>query len=216
MTDATGTGQNFYSFGAWGELLASSATVANSYGYTGREFSEEGLYFYRARYLDPGLGRFFNRYLFRLSKGRHFYSYVTNNPIKYNDPFGYFGEITDNQYKDSSVYHLQGDALTLATCIEDCLMEEITITSGSEPEVNGKKRASNDPHLSHQAFDMRNWGLQSSQHDVLCCAVLCGAQWAHGGNHYHFQTVAVGSDIRGILPQWNECSICLVKGGAND
>jgi hypothetical protein len=49
MTDSAGTIQNSYIYGAWGEILNQTTTVPNIYGYTAREFSEDGLYFYRAR-----------------------------------------------------------------------------------------------------------------------------------------------------------------------
>jgi RHS repeat-associated protein len=88
MTDATGTIQNSYSYGAWGELRASSATIPNSYGYTGREFAEDGLYFYRARYLDPGVGRFWSEDPNGFKVDNNFYRYVYNNPIMFDDPFG--------------------------------------------------------------------------------------------------------------------------------
>lgn len=58
MADSAGIVQNSYAFGAWEEIQNQSTTVPNSYGYTGREFGEEGLYFYRARYMDAGAGRF--------------------------------------------------------------------------------------------------------------------------------------------------------------
>src|SRR4030042_2234746 len=88
MTDATGTAQNNYSYGAWGELRASSSTIANSYGYTGREFSEEGLYFYRARDMDPGLGRFVSEDPIGFEGGMNFNVYVDNNPVNWIDLMG--------------------------------------------------------------------------------------------------------------------------------
>ena len=96
LADVTGTLQNSYSYGAWGELRASSATVGNSYGYTGREFAEEGMYFYRARYLDPGLGRFISEDPIpvndRLANDSpiepNSYAYVINNSVNFTDPEG--------------------------------------------------------------------------------------------------------------------------------
>ena len=51
---------------------------------------------------------------------------------------------------------------------------------------------------------MRNTGLKSSEKKVLCCAVECGAKYAHGENHWHFQTV-LNKGQRGILPTKDEC-----------
>jgi RHS repeat-associated protein len=91
MTDAAGTLQNSYTCGAWGELRSQYVTVPNSYGYTGREFAEEGLYFYRARYLDPGVGRFLSEDLIKFANGENLYTYVYSNPIALIDPSGLHG-----------------------------------------------------------------------------------------------------------------------------
>ena len=88
MTDSGGTAQNSYSYGAWGEVRNQSGVVPNTYGYTGREFSEDGLYFYRARYLDSSLGRFLSEDPVGLRGDKNFYNYVRNNPHNYIDPHG--------------------------------------------------------------------------------------------------------------------------------
>ena len=97
IADSAGTVQNSYTYGAWGEVRNQSAAVPNSYGYTGREFEEEGLYFYRARYMDAGVGRFVSEdpasllFIVDLSIFTpHLYSYVVQNPINRIDPFGLF------------------------------------------------------------------------------------------------------------------------------
>jgi RHS repeat-associated protein len=92
LTDGLGTVQNFYTYGAWGELRAQNITLPNSYGYTGREFAEDELYFYRARYLDSRVGRFLKKdpkidVGLKLSL-KNKYPYVDNSPINYSDAFG--------------------------------------------------------------------------------------------------------------------------------
>jgi RHS repeat-associated protein len=50
--------------------------AANGYGFTGREWdSESGLYYYRARYYDPKIGRFISEDPIRFSGGINFYAY---------------------------------------------------------------------------------------------------------------------------------------------
>lgn len=88
ITDAAGTAQNSYTYGTWGELRAQNVTVPNSYGYTGREFAEEGLYFYRTRFLSPSLGRFISEDLVGELVDMNLYRYIQNNPINSIDPFG--------------------------------------------------------------------------------------------------------------------------------
>ena len=58
--------------------------------FTGREYdSEIGLYFYRARYYDPAIGRFIQEDPIGFQGGdTNLYAYVRNNPVKYRDPLG--------------------------------------------------------------------------------------------------------------------------------
>ncbi|MDR3764529.1 MAG: RHS repeat-associated core domain-containing protein, partial [Acidobacteriota bacterium] len=63
--------------------------IHNPFRYTGREHdTETGLYYYRARYYDPTIGRFLSEDPLRIKGGINFYTYVKNNPIKYVDPSG--------------------------------------------------------------------------------------------------------------------------------
>jgi RHS repeat-associated protein len=64
--------------------------AGNIYGFTGREFdSESHLYYYRARYYDPSLGRFLTADPIGFASGdTNFYRYVLNNPNIYKDPSG--------------------------------------------------------------------------------------------------------------------------------
>jgi len=80
---------NLYAYGAWGEVRAQDVTIPNPYGYTGREFAEDGLYYYRARLLDPQQGRFIAEDPIGQSLGVNLYRYVENDPLNWIDPFGW-------------------------------------------------------------------------------------------------------------------------------
>lgn len=57
--------------------------------YTGREWdAETGLYFNRARYYDPGLGRFVSSDPKGYAAGLNLYTYTRNNPLSFRDPEG--------------------------------------------------------------------------------------------------------------------------------
>jgi RHS repeat-associated protein len=60
----------------------------NALQYTGRENDGTGLYYYRARYYDPGLKRFISEDPIGTTAGLNFYSYVEGNPISFSDPTG--------------------------------------------------------------------------------------------------------------------------------
>jgi RHS repeat-associated protein len=50
--------------------------------FTGREYDPEtGLYYYRARYYDPKIGRFVSQDPIGFLGGNNFYAYVENNPV---------------------------------------------------------------------------------------------------------------------------------------
>ena len=68
----------------------STGTSPNPLRYTGRERDPDtGLYYYRARYYDPALGRFLSEDPLRFDSGDpNFYAYVGNNPLNGSDPTG--------------------------------------------------------------------------------------------------------------------------------
>ncbi|MEZ4864110.1 MAG: RHS repeat-associated core domain-containing protein [Caldilineaceae bacterium] len=83
---------------AWGKDRAqgapASGTTPTTYKFTGqREEASLGLYYYGARWYDPGLGRFIQPDTVVPNPGdtQSFdrYAYVNNNPLKYVDPTGH-------------------------------------------------------------------------------------------------------------------------------
>jgi RHS repeat-associated protein len=58
VNNATGTVQDNYVLDAWGNSKAQTVNVANPFTYTARESADAGLMYYRARYYNPGIGRF--------------------------------------------------------------------------------------------------------------------------------------------------------------
>ncbi|MHC4463932.1 MAG: RHS repeat-associated core domain-containing protein [Planctomycetota bacterium] len=57
--------------------------------FTGRRFDiETGLYYYRARYYNPHIGRFMQTDPVGYADGINWYLYVKNNPLAYVDPSG--------------------------------------------------------------------------------------------------------------------------------
>ena len=70
-------------------MNASTGALANPFQYTGREFdAETGLRYYRARYYEPGIGRFISEDPLGFSAGINFYEYVFNAPTNLIDPSG--------------------------------------------------------------------------------------------------------------------------------
>jgi RHS repeat-associated protein len=63
--------------------------ATNGYAFTGREWdSEGGLYYYRARYYDPKIGRFIRPDPLGFIADLSFYTYADNRPTTLFDPLG--------------------------------------------------------------------------------------------------------------------------------
>jgi len=88
ITDSTGASQASYTFGAYGNLLASSGSVANALRFAGQYLdSESGLYYLRTRYYEPGTGQFLTSDPAVERTGEP-YGYVNDNPLSATDPTG--------------------------------------------------------------------------------------------------------------------------------
>jgi len=92
LANPSGTLTQTYTFDSFGKQTATSGSLTNPFQYTARESdSETGLYYYRARYYDPTIGRFLNEDPIGFSGGADFYSYVNGNSLNFVDAFGLQG-----------------------------------------------------------------------------------------------------------------------------
>ncbi len=89
LSNSAGALVQTYIFDSFGKLTASTGSLTNPFRYTGREFdAETNLYYYRARYYDPNLGRFISEDSLGFVATADFYSYVENDALNLADPFG--------------------------------------------------------------------------------------------------------------------------------
>jgi RHS repeat-associated protein len=89
LTNAAGTAAQNYTYDSFGNIIATTGSLVNSFRYTGREWdTETSLYYYRARYYDPQTGRFIGEDPLRFGASPDFYSYLDNDPTSWLDPSG--------------------------------------------------------------------------------------------------------------------------------
>ena len=89
VTDSSGSVVDSLGYDAWGSV---EAGTPNPFGFTAREHDETGLMYFRARYLDPRVGRFISEDPVRIGRRKRFeidgYSYVGNRVARLVDPYG--------------------------------------------------------------------------------------------------------------------------------
>jgi len=96
LTDSSGNAKESFAYDPYGNLTKAEDSQgrfllnpSTSFLYTGREFdSETGLYYNRARFYDPQLGRFISADPKGYEAGLNLYTYTRNNPLSFNDPLG--------------------------------------------------------------------------------------------------------------------------------
>ena len=175
-------------YDGWGNLQAGGTT--SGYAFTGREWDPEtSLYYYRARYYRPQIGRFMSEDPVRFLAGPNSFGYVANDPVNGTDPHGL--QVRYNKPPPDTV-PVPPDIELKILCLERCLGRKLIVTGGAEKQ--GHKKGSK--HYSGQAVDFgfpSNRGLQDQSKQFFCCARQCDFKYGQTeggrGPHFHVQTV---------------------------
>ena len=93
VADSTGAIVNTYSYNAYGKALICDEKISNAFRYTGEYYdAESGLYYLRARYMNPATGTFTQEDTYQGNiydaLSLHKYLYAQDNPVIYKDPTG--------------------------------------------------------------------------------------------------------------------------------
>ena len=122
LANESGVVTDTYSYDAFGNLLKSTGSTANSYRYCGEQFdSTTGLYYLRARYMDTSTGRFISMDTYQGSNddpiSLHKYLYANSNPVMYTDPSGYMVDLAISEAMNAELHKtdLMASQAALAT-----------------------------------------------------------------------------------------------------
>jgi RHS repeat-associated protein len=86
-----------YRYTAFGKIIGDERGHLNAFAFTGREWDPDAsLYYYRARWYDPQIGRFISEDPIRIVDAYSTtYNYAKNNPVALGDPRGLAGVAID-------------------------------------------------------------------------------------------------------------------------
>ncbi len=147
LLDEKGSLTDTYAYNAYGELTAKTGETENHFLYTGEYYDGvSGLYYLRARYMNPEMGTFTSMDTWQGNLYEpvtlHKYLYANANPVKYKDPSGMFSlqelnttmAVYTAQQNQTSIYMLGlmgavGNATFTAVCGGSA--EEITKAFGA-------------------------------------------------------------------------------------
>ena len=86
LLDGTGNGVATYGYDIFGAIRSQTGSSPNQWLFAGEQRdSDSSLYFLRARYYDPAIGRFLSQ---DPAQAGHPYAYANNNPVNFVDPYG--------------------------------------------------------------------------------------------------------------------------------
>jgi RHS repeat-associated protein len=137
-TNQAGTIVSTRQYDAWGNLEIGASDPGYAFG--GYHWDPEiGLYYVRARYLDPKLGRFISEDPIGFAGGLNLYAYAANRPTYYVDPFGLAP--VGHHYVPRIVRGMPGLSTDAAAVFEATTTGPLDLPNLNQPGYNGPHRA---------------------------------------------------------------------------
>jgi RHS repeat-associated protein len=134
LSNASGSIVQTYSYDSFGNMTA-TGSISQPFTYTAREYdSETGMYFYRARYYDPKVGRFVTKDPIGFGGGDvNLYSYTGQNPVNYTDPYGLLSSA------EALAHYLGGSGTALSMQFNEINTSSVRVTSFPQVQSELKK-----------------------------------------------------------------------------
>ncbi|MET3109356.1 RHS repeat-associated protein [Oxalobacteraceae bacterium GrIS 2.11] len=133
-SNVTGGTQASFTYTSFGQTQAISGTQASRLKFTGREDDGNGLYYYRARYYDPVIGRFISEDPKKFAAGINFYAYTNNNPVNGNDPYGFQVTVTGG----NNTYNIAFNNVYFTGCGSTCAVFATKYVNATQTLLSGQ------------------------------------------------------------------------------
>jgi uncharacterized protein (TIGR02594 family) len=129
----------YYQYDIYGTITKSEYTegiqTLNPYRYTGRECDTDDLYYYRARYYDPTIGRFITPDPIGFLGGdTNFYRYVGNDPVNFVDPSGLVANMATALSQLAAINRGQSDGNPFNGIVPDTSVPKTAIPNSTIPK----------------------------------------------------------------------------------
>jgi RHS repeat-associated protein len=214
-TNASGTLQEVYKYGPYGEPLVASAATPDTttasfsgmrFRYTGQTtIPEASLYYYKARIYDPKYGRFLQTDPIGSKDDLNLYAYTAGDPINGTDPSGLLGCGNVSEPDCDRLTIAQDEAMDdieiVQGAVDGLLQEREEIKAGTRSELSSGAAAFEQDFMNAFA-DVSNGTLKGVSNKLSdAYSVLADPGKANGGR-YDFRN-ATSNEMRG---QWAQSS----------
>ncbi|HKQ07906.1 MAG TPA: RHS repeat-associated core domain-containing protein, partial [Blastocatellia bacterium] len=140
LMDSSGAVTDTYTYDGFGNLLARTGSTANDYLYAGEQMDAAlGMYYLRARYMNPASGRFWTADSLNGNSfdplSLHKFLYANGNPVNRRDPSGHESDSLQS--------------LAVAFLVAGTLLAVAQVTYTTSEKVKGRARRPDvnyDPH----------------------------------------------------------------------
>ncbi|MGE5371936.1 MAG: RHS repeat-associated core domain-containing protein [Solirubrobacterales bacterium] len=167
IVDSNGEVVNTYQYDEWGNTTQETEKVENHFKYSGEIFDKEtGLYYLRARYYNPQLGRFLNKDTYEGDitnpMSLNLYAYCGNNPLKYVDPTGHWG-IDVHYFRTEEIMKEMGISEDYAEAVAQGNQSVDLRWEGMKATIGNRNRAKNGEKEIASSEDKYHFNMSSNQ-----------------------------------------------------